>query len=128
MEKQDLNNDLLNLASGPLNEEHAFGPPYWFGGVTDNGEIIGCGIHVRPDGLVITEVPDLASHYVVKSLGPFSDQLCHLYGPVETAEKFADLWSEKMNISAVIQSRWHVYRADQLNSPRIDAPGNLLLG
>ena len=111
-----------------MNEEHVFSPPYWFGGVATNDKIIGCGIHARPDGLVITEVPSVALPYLVKSLGPLGDQLRRVYGPVETAEKFADLWSKKINIAPQIQSRRYVYRASQLNPRRIDAQGHLRLG
>ena len=128
MEKEDLNNSLLSLASVLLNKEHVFSPPYWFGGVKTDDKIIGCGIHARPDGLVITEVPNVALPYLVKSLGSLGDQLRRVYGPIETAEKFADLWSKKNNVAPRIQSRWHVYRASQLNPPRIDAQGHLRLG
>ncbi len=128
MEKEDLNNSLLSLASVLLNEEHVFSPPYWFGGVAADDKIIGCGIHACPDGLVITEVPNVALPYLVKSLGPLGDQLRPVYSPVETTKKYADLWSKNINVAPRIQSRWHDYRASQLNSPRIDAQGHLRLG
>lgn len=128
MEKEDLNNGLLSLASVLLNEEHVFSPPYWFGGVVTDDKIVGCGIHARPDGLVITEVPDVALPYMVKSLGPLGDQLCRVYGPDKTAEKFADLWGEIVNVAPQIQSRWHIYRATQLKPPQFGAQGNLRSG
>ncbi len=82
-----------------LNEEHVFSPPYWFGGVATDKKIIGCGIHARPDGVVITEVPTVALPYLVKSLGPPGDQLRRVYSPVETTEKFAYLWSKNIYVA-----------------------------
>ena len=128
MEKEDLNNGLLSLASVLLNEEHVFSPPYWFGGVSTDEKIIGCGIHAHPDGLVLTELPEEALPYIVKSLGPLRNQLCRVYGPVDTAEKFAELWGEIVNVAPQIQSRWHIYRATHLIPPRNGAQGYLRSG
>lgn len=88
-----------------LNEEHVFSTPYWFGCVATDKKIIGCGIHARPDGVVITEVPTAALPYLAKSLGPLGDQLRPVYSPVETTKKYADLWSKNINVAPRIQSR-----------------------
>jgi hypothetical protein len=128
MEKEDLNNSLLSLVLVLLNEEHVFGPPYWFGGVETDDKIIGCGIHARPDGMLLTEVPDVALPYMIESLGSLGNGLRRVYGPVKTVEMFADLWCEKFNVARQLQSRWHIYRVSQLNPQLTNAQGNLRPG
>ena len=48
--------------------QEIFQQPYWYGGFVDTNEIVGCAIHARTDGLVLSEMPDQAINMLVRNL------------------------------------------------------------
>lgn len=128
MVRADLNNGLINLGDLLSQDQDIFQQPYWFGGILDTKGIVGCAIHARPDGLVLSDMPDLATDLLVRNLSAELGFVDRVLGPKTTAQYFADNWGRAIGVCPQPQSEWNVYRIDNIVPLTHAASGWLRLG
>jgi hypothetical protein len=125
---EDLNHQLLSLASALRSNKHIHKPPFAFCHATNKGEMVGCAIYAEPDGLVLSETSaDISAaffHHFYNMIGVPS----RIFGPVAPALRLAKVFAAASNRTQQIDSRWRVHRLDQPREHEIQVPGELTLG
>ena len=128
MVREDLNNGLINLGNLLSQNQDIFQQPYWFGGFVDTKGIVGCAMHARPDGLVLSDMPDLAVNILVRNLSAELGSIDRVLGPTKTAQYFAKNWGREIGVCPQAQSEWNVYRVDTIAPLSSAASGRLRQG
>lgn len=128
MIRDDLNNGLINLGDLLSQNQEIFEKPYWYGGFLDTEGIVGCAIHARPDGLVLSEMSNQATNMLVRNLSAEIKFVDRVLGPKTTAHYFAEKWGRANGICPQPQSEWNVYRVDNIVPLTSMATGRLRLG
>jgi len=107
----------------------AFFGPYWFGAVkSTSGRLQGCGIHAKPDGLVLTDIPESAIDDIFLSIDGAIGAPHRIMAPDEVAKSLAYLWEEKRGMRPYLHSRWNQFRVDTVVRPESPSDGRLRKG
>lgn len=129
LERSDIYNVLYSSALLISRDSSVFTGPFWFGAIEGhNGDIVACGIHNRPDGLYISEIPQSMLDAVHCSLLDAVGVPHRIRAPQITARYLSEKCCDTNNVSARLETRWHTYRLDQLVWPVEDVPGQLRKG
>jgi len=128
MVREDLNNGLINLGNLLSQNQEIFQQPYWYGGFVDTKGMVGCAIHARPDGLVLSEMPDQAVNMLVRNSSGELEFVDRVLGPTKTAQYFAENWGRAVGVCPQSQSEWNVYRLDNIVPLTFTASGRLRPG
>ena len=126
LERQEaLNNNLIQLLDLIANDSELLEPPYCLGTIEENGVPVGCFVSASPDGLVISDLPEIA-------VSPLRDAILeekYLPGRIVGEPKFTNKLIEQLQIEnsheAVVSSKWKVYRLDKVTPLTSPAAGFL---
>ena len=128
MENEDINNGLLDLVELLSTGHQVFQAPYWFASINNSAGIVGCAIHAMPDGLVMSDMPNDAVAILVHSLRSKIAHINRVFGPDGVASELAALWGDSVGSDPVVESKWKIYRLDQVIPIDTISTGKLRIG
>lgn len=129
IEKEAQNNSLISIVDLIAGDSRVFSAPFWLATVEENGEVTGCGVHAKPDGLVLSDMPERAYDLVFQSVN-------HVIGPPHRivapdramARYFASRWADADNLQLSRAEHWNSYWLKSLVRPKGMTAGRLRLG
>jgi GNAT superfamily N-acetyltransferase len=127
-QSEDLNHGLLSLADALRSKRHIHSPPFIFCHIEKNKEICGCAIFAEPDGIVLSEMTPESSAALFPTFFESVGVPSRIFGPVEPANRLAEIFAAEADRANEVHSRWQVYRLDKLRAHEIGIPGRLVKG
>lgn len=120
-----LHNGLIGALDLLVEGSSVYSPPYWFGAVEEEGEILGIGVHTKPDGLVMTAMPGSilkdVFHAVDRVVGPPH----RIMAPEPASNWLSNTWARHDELRRRLQMVWNVYKLEASDLPMVDVPGEL---
>ena len=125
MRDEALHNGLIGSLDLLVEGSSVYSPPYWFGTVEDDGEILGVGMHTKPDGLITTNLPGAVLQDVFKSVDEVVGPPHRIMAPDFVANWLANMWAQNDELRRKLQCVWNVYNLEACDMTKIDVPGKL---
>lgn len=123
-----VNNGLITIVDLLAQGTAVYSRPFWLATVEIAGEVVGCGIHVKPDGLVIGEMPEAAYDAVFDSVNHHVGAPHRILAPVNIAESLACRWEAEGDLRKSAPQYFNCNRLHSLIPPKIIANGRLRRG
>lgn len=114
LDKPDINHNILQILSVLLGDNDYHRPPYLFCSVEEHGKVIGCALHVLPDGLIVTDLPATA-------VGPLCNAVVEnipipkrVIGPSVFAKELAHQLGHCADLKPTLSGDWVVARLNEV--------------
>ena len=123
-----INHGVLSLANILTPEHPIYRPPYRFIHVTIDNEIAGCCIHAEPDGLVLSACKNEVTFALFEYLQQTVPRPSRIIGPEKPVICLARLFSDSMQSSFRVHSRWRIHYLNHRSYSGGAVSGNIQLG
>lgn len=125
-----INNGLIAIVDLVASGSPIYSEPFWMGTAEEDGEIVACGVHALPDGLVISEIPVSLREKVYRSIEATAGIPRRILGPKDTIEYLCDSWERDKPIKRRLDAEWELYviEAGELKMPAARVAGELRKG
>jgi predicted GNAT family acetyltransferase len=127
MRKEDFNNGIISTALLVRERSHIFSPPYLFASILDGFDVLGCVVHVEPDGILVSELPiddvPLIATYIRATLPRPS----RISGDAKSSERLTSILEQLFDTRYSLEQTWNVYRLDKSPEAQPSIPGFLRL-
>ncbi len=127
MLREDFYNGIISTACLVRDKSSIFRPPYLFFSLTYNAAVVGCAIHVDPDGLLISEVPDEAASLVARDIFRRMPDAQRISGDAKSTQLLVAELAETDKRLFNLEQTWNIYRLDSLPKVRPSIEGRLQL-
>lgn len=125
----DINNGVLSAAELLRHGSDIYQGAFWLGSISDRAnKVVGCGIHVKPDGLMLTNIPNEHIEGVFESVDESVGMPHRILAQPRVAEQLARYWETIHGADSYCDTSWHVFRVDELRSPKSNTKGRLRRG
>lgn len=111
-----LNHDVLQLLADISRESEFLSPPYHFVTFKRGPNLLGCGVSLEPDGLILSDLPADLAALVIKSIQHERIEIRRLVGPPRLVSNIAARLTENWNYRVSETVRWQVGRLDNITS------------
>jgi uncharacterized protein len=127
MRREDFYNGIISTALLVRQQSPIFAPPYIFASILNGSEIVGCAVHVDPDGLLVSKLPShdlpMVARYLKATMAPPS----RVSGDTKTVERLKSRLENVFEVCYTLSQTWNVYRLDTLPAARPPIAGRLRL-
>lgn len=108
-----LNHDVLQILDDISEKSDFLSPPYHFFALQQGNKNLGCGVSLRPDGLVLSDLPAEIAPLITDVIQFSQIEIQRLVGPPELVSSLAEHWSKKWNYKVAAAIHWNVGRLDR---------------
>jgi predicted GNAT family acetyltransferase len=127
MRREDFNNGIISTALLVREQSQIFAAPYLFASIVDGCDVLGCVVHVIPDGVLVSELPThdvpLLANYIKSEL-PRPNRIS---GDTRTSERLTSSLEKLFDARYSLEQTWNVYRLDKSPETQPAVPGFLRL-
>lgn len=123
--RDEAENHLVLGIAGELAAAPAF-EGLWLATAGEAGETVACALQTPPHQVIVTRAPAAAVDALVDELTAWGVEVPGVVGPVETASRFARLWSRRTGREALVGTHQRIYRLDAVDPGLEPCPGRLL--
>ncbi|MBU2676732.1 MAG: hypothetical protein KJP16_06565 [Gammaproteobacteria bacterium] len=120
-----VNNGVLSMIALIEGGSDIFELPAWQATIEDNGRIIGCACHSKPDGLQLTVIPDEAVPLLFAAIDRDIGMPHRILANENNSRRLAQLWKEERGATVTLSTEWHVYQLHKVVPPKRRANGEL---
>lgn len=121
------NNVILGVATRSEDYILDDGPPAYWASVDSRDEIVGCAFRTPPSSIGLTSMPVAAIPLLVDDISDVYSVVPGVNGPVAEAEKFAEAWADRHEVTWRAHTRLMIHRLTAVNFPENSARGELRL-
>jgi predicted GNAT family acetyltransferase len=126
-QEEAANNTLISVAALSDSDKSPFKPPYWFAAVFNGDQVVGCALHVLPDGLLVSDMPPDAAHQLAKSFVETGIDVPRISGREYSARTVAKTISLSTDSEFHPETFWQSYVLTNSIKPPKMASGHLRL-
>ncbi len=127
MQREDFNNGIISTATLVRDESGIFGAPYHFLRIVCEGNLIGCAIHVEPDGLLVSEMPEGAAAILADRLSETMPQIRRISGEAWFTRVLVGEFERCRGARYMLENTWNIYRLDAIAKDLPATEGKLRL-
>lgn len=113
----DLNHDVLQILTDISRQSDFLAPPYHFFLIRRDKQVLGCGVNLSPDGLVLSNLPAEAAPLVVEAILRCKIKVKRLAGPPKIAGIVTECLSKRFEYHVSESVRWTMGRLDSPRQP-----------
>ena len=127
-QNEAINNGFLSILDLLKKNSTIYSRPFWFGTIEKTSQVVGAALHVKPDGLVVTDVPDSAASSIFDSVHQKVGAPHRILAPKLVGEHLAVRWANECELELSEPLELNSNCLETLISIETAANGHLRLG